>query len=615
MNGGCLPLILLAVFGIPSCVVSQPSQFETCRQPFRCGGDISYPFYGGDRPVWCGAVGYEMSCRDDVPLINTSSLTYRVLDIDDRARTLRVARDDLWSGLCAQTPQLRNTTIETTLFNFYQPSNDQNISLIYGCTAPPLPTLPPNQFECSSSAAFFFIRAVALTSSITCAGPEVTVRVTESAATGLESNPSIGLLQTSLQGGFSIQWSVDNQNCQRCSGSGGACGSNVTSGSFVCYCANNASFPSTCTIGSSVCALALFLSIYFGKNRILQYLRKNSSSNSNVEQFLLNHASLSQKRYSYYEIKKMTKFFKDKVGQGGYGIVYKGELLDGQPVAVKVLTDPHDDDAQEFINEVASISETSHVNIVRLLGFCFERKKRALVYEFMPNKSLDKFIYSRPGCSLLGLDKLHVIALGVARGLEYMHTGCNTRILHFDIKPQNILLDEDFCPKISDFGLAKLFKKKQSKISLLGTRGTIGYIAPEVFSRNFGVVSHKSDVYSYGMMLLEMVGAKEMPKTTEPIIQSSESDFHESVYELVLAKKENIDDLMRDEKQESKMKMLMVGVWCIQTAPSDRPSISKVVEMLQGSVQSIEMPPKPSFPSALLLDSLQFSSSIHIETQ
>ncbi|KAL1536938.1 hypothetical protein AAHA92_29509 [Salvia divinorum] len=254
MKGGFLPLFLLVLFGIPSCVVSQQNQLETCSQLFRCGGsvgDIPYPFYGGDRPVWCGAAGYEMSCRDDVPLITISSLTYRVLAINDQARTLRVARDDLWSGLCAQTPQLRNTTIETTLFNFYQPSNDQNISLIYGCTAPPLPTLPPNQFECSSSAAFFFIRAVALTSSITCAGPEVTVRVTESAATGLESNPSIGLLQTSLQGGFSIQWSVDNQNCQRCSGSGGACGSNVTSGSFVCYCANNASFPSTCPNGNN----------------------------------------------------------------------------------------------------------------------------------------------------------------------------------------------------------------------------------------------------------------------------------------------------------------------------------------------------------------------------
>ncbi|XP_012840971.1 PREDICTED: probable receptor-like protein kinase At5g39020 [Erythranthe guttata] len=105
------------------------------------------------------------------------------------------------------------------------------------------------------------------------------------------------------------------------------------------------------------------------------------------------------------------------------------------------------------------------------------------------------------------MDKLYEIAVGVAKGLQYLHTGCNTRIVHFDIKPQNILLDDDFSPKISDFGLAKLCKKKQSILSVIGARGTIGYIAPEIFSRNFGGASHKSDVYSYGMMILEMVGA------------------------------------------------------------------------------------------------------------
>ncbi|KAK6151000.1 hypothetical protein DH2020_015932 [Rehmannia glutinosa] len=223
---------------------------------------------------------------------------------------------------------------------------------------------------------------------------------------------------------------------------------------------------------------------------------------------------IAPKRYNYNEIKNITKSFTDKLGQEGYGIVYKGNLPDGQIVAVKVLTETGDN-AEDFINEVASISRTSHVNIVNLLGFCHDRKKRALVYEFMPNKSLDKFISKNGSLSPnedLEWEKLYEIAVGVARGLEYLHRGCNTRIVHFDIKPQNILLDEDFCPKISDFGLAKLFKKKQSIISMLGARGTIGYIAPEVFSRNFGVVSHKSDVYSYGMMLLEMAGAKRLLK-------------------------------------------------------------------------------------------------------
>ncbi|KAH6803681.1 PR5-like receptor kinase [Perilla frutescens var. frutescens] len=346
----------------------------------------------------------------------------------------------------------------------------------------------------------------------------------------------------------------------------------------------------------------------------LRYVDQESN-NQNVEKFLLAHGSLAPKRYSYNEIKKMTNSFKDKLGQGGYGIVYKGELPDGQLVAVKVLTEIHEN-AEEFINEVASISRTSHVNIVNLLGFCYQSKKRALVYEFMPNKSLDKFIYKRgltdSECSL-EMDKLYEIALGVARGLEYLHRGCNTRIVHFDIKPQNILLDEDFCPKISDFGLAKLFKQKQSKISMFGTRGTIGYIAPEVFSRNFGVVSHKSDVYSYGMMLIEIAEAGKLVEI-EPI-QSSENYFPEKIYEHVLLKVKNLDDLLTDEKEETEIKMVMVGLWCIQTAPSDRPSMSKVVEMLEGSLQSIQIPPKPFFSSPKLLGPLQFSSSINMDTE
>ncbi|CAA0807005.1 PR5-like receptor kinase [Striga hermonthica] len=344
--------------------------------------------------------------------------------------------------------------------------------------------------------------------------------------------------------------------------------------------------------------------------------RLRGHHNLNVETFLLQHGSLALKRYKYSEIKKMTKSLSEKLGQGGYGSVYKGKLPDGFLVAVKVLTDTNSN-GEEFINEVASISRTSHVNIVNLLGFCFDTQNSTLVYEYMPNKSLDKYI-ADGSLDRLDIETLYKIALGVAKGLEYLHTGCNTRIVHFDIKPQNILLDQDFCPKISDFGLAKLCKKKQSLVSVLGTRGTPGYIAPEVFSRNFGGVSHKSDVYSYGMMVLEMAGANALIVGQSDNTQSSENYFPDGIYERV------IDDVTRmsadgititTHEDVTSRKMLLVGFWCIQTNPSDRPPISMVVEMLEGSFQSIQIPPKPVlFTPALPVLQGSSSFSSYVET-
>ncbi|KAJ4971924.1 hypothetical protein NE237_005023 [Protea cynaroides] len=212
------------------------------------------------------------------------------------------------------------------------------------------------------------------------------------------------------------------------------------------------------------------------------YLRRKLSSDrntQNVKDFLKDYGSLAPRRYSYSDIKKKTNSFKEKLGQGG---VFKGKLSNGHLVAVKVLNHSKSN-GEEFINEVASISRTSHVNVVSLLGFCFDGSKRALIYEFMSNGSLEKFIYKT--CPHLGWERLYQVAIGVAKGLEYLHRGCNTRILHFDIKPHNSLLDEDFCPKISDFGLVKLCLRKDSIISMTDARGTIGYIAPKVFSRNF----------------------------------------------------------------------------------------------------------------------------------
>ncbi|GAU37792.1 hypothetical protein TSUD_158730 [Trifolium subterraneum] len=303
----------------------------------------------------------------------------------------------------------------------------------------------------------------------------------------------------------------------------------------------------------------------------------------------------------------MTNSFRDKLGQGGYGVVYKASLPDGRQVAVKVINESKGN-GEEFINEVASISRTSHVNIVSLLGFCYENK-RALIYEFMSKGSLDKFILKR-GCpdAICSMDwnTMYQIAIGIARGLEYLHQGCISRILHLDIKPENILLDEDFCPKISDFGLAKICQRKDSIVSMLGTRGTIGYIAPEVFSRTYGGVSHKSDVYSYGMLILEMIGGRKNYDTGGSC--TSEMYFPDWIYKDLEQGNNNLENSLAnsDEKNDMVRKIIMVSLWCIQINPSDRPSMSKVIEMLQGPLQLVSYPPK-SFLHSPEVPSLQTS--------
>ncbi|GKV47341.1 hypothetical protein SLEP1_g54247 [Rubroshorea leprosula] len=316
---------------------------------------------------------------------------------------------------------------------------------------------------------------------------------------------------------------------------------------------------------------------------------------NDIEAFLRSNGRLAPKRYSFKDVKKMTNKFRDKLGEGGFGAVYKGKLSDGCQVAVKVLNKMKDN-GESFMNEVASISRTSHVNIVTLLGFCFEGHQRALVYKFMQNGSLEKFIHQENPLNAdnqLKRETLYNIAVGIAKGLEYLHRGCNMRILHFDIKPHNILLDDDLCPKISDFGLAKLCPRKESMVSMTDARGTIGYIAPEVFFRSIGRVSHKSDVYSYGMMVLEMVGERENINAKS---DHSSEYFPQWIYRrLELDEEPGIWSITNEDDKERARKMTIVGLWCIQTNPSDRPPMCRVLQMLQGNLNSLEIPPKPFF--------------------
>ncbi|KAK4259635.1 hypothetical protein QN277_005947 [Acacia crassicarpa] len=320
---------------------------------------------------------------------------------------------------------------------------------------------------------------------------------------------------------------------------------------------------------------------------ILRWRRRHQSYYDNVEDFLQNNSNLMPIKYSYSEIKKMTNSFKHKLGEGGYGYVYKGKLRSNRDVAVKLLGKSKSN-AQDFISEVATIGRIHHVNVVQLIGFCAERNKQALVYEFMSNGSLDKYIFSeKQGNTPINYEKIFNISLGIARGIEYLHRGCDMQILHFDIKPHNILLDENFNPKVSDFGLAKLYPLDNSIVSLTNARGTFGYMAPEFLYKNFGGISHKSDVYSFGMLLMEMAGRR---KNSNVIEHSWQTYFAKWVYDQF---EESIEESnITGEERGITKKMIIIASHCIQMYPNDRPSMKNVIEMLEGEIELQEaLPP------------------------
>ncbi|KAF7147907.1 hypothetical protein RHSIM_Rhsim03G0204000 [Rhododendron simsii] len=341
-------------------------------------------------------------------------------------------------------------------------------------------------------------------------------------------------------------------------------------------------------IGAAVAARVLCVPCVFWF-LVIKFRRRHLSTFDSIEGFLRSQNNLAPIRYSYSDIKRMTNGFRDKLGEGGYGSVYKGKLRSGPPIAVKMLSKPKAN-GQEFINEVATIGRIHHLNVVQLIGYCAERSKRALVYDFMPNGSLEKYISSTDAKLSLSSKQMFEISLGVARGIGYLHQGCDMQILHFDIKPHNILLDENFTPKVSDFGLAKLYPTDESTITMTAARGTLGYMAPELFYKNIGGVSYKADIYSFGMLLMELACRR---RNWNSSANSSQVFFPSWVYDQFAEGKNLQIGETTEEESEMVKKMMLVALWCIQMRPSDRPSMNKVVEMLEGNLELLHTPSKP----------------------
>ncbi|KAJ9559383.1 hypothetical protein OSB04_013997 [Centaurea solstitialis] len=291
-------------------------------------------------------------------------------------------------------------------------------------------------------------------------------------------------------------------------------------------------------------------------------------------------------RFTYQELVEATNGFEDELGRGAFGVVYKG-VIGENTVAVKKLNRVVQDGEKEFQTEVNAIARTHHKNLVQLRGYCDDGEQRLLSYEYMNNGTLAAFLFGEMKPSW---KQRSYIAVGVAKGLAYLHEECSTQIIHCDIKPQNILLDEYYNAKISDFGLAKLLMLNQSHTNT-GIRGTKGYVAPEWF-RN-APVTVKVDVYSFGVLLLEIVSCRKSVKEYEIDDENEAVILTDWVWDCYQEK--GLDLVVEDDSEalddvKKVTTFVKVGLWCVQENPSLRPTMREVVQMLEGVVEVKEPP-------------------------
>ncbi|CAL5342857.1 unnamed protein product [Camellia sinensis] len=325
--------------------------------------------------------------------------------------------------------------------------------------------------------------------------------------------------------------------------------------------------------------LGAFFVVFFVVASCIFYFKKKQES-EDFDEFFVDQVPGIPTRFSYEELRAMTSNFNDKLGEGGFGSVFQGTLSNGTKVAVKRLNG-FGQVKKSFLAEVETIGSIHHVNLVRLIGFCAEKSYRLLVYEYMSNGSLDTWIFRRHQELTLGWQSRRNIILDIAKGLTYLHEECRQKIFHLDVKPQNILLDEYFNAKISDFGLSKLIDKDQSQVETM-MRGTPGYLAPEWLNL---IITEKVDVYSFGVVVLEMLCGRKNLDRSQP-----EEDMHLlSLFKRKVEEERLLDivDKYNDDMQTNRaevVEMMRVAMWCLQSDFSRRPSMSVVVKVLEGSI-------------------------------
>ncbi|EES08788.1 cysteine-rich receptor-like protein kinase 10 [Sorghum bicolor] len=342
--------------------------------------------------------------------------------------------------------------------------------------------------------------------------------------------------------------------------------------------------PSVVAIAASM-AMCLFCWRRRTKSKRSRSFGSHMESIESIESLLIDLPTLRLATNNFAE--------NNKLGEGGFGSVYKGTLPSSQEIAVKRLSHSSRQGIGELKNELVLIAKLQHKNLVRLVGVCLQEDEKLLVYEYLPNRSLDTFLFDSERRKGLGWGTRFTIINGVARGLQYLHEDSQLKIVHRDLKASNVLLDADMNPKISDFGLARLFEGDQSQETTKRVVGTYGYMAPEYALR--GQYSIKSDIYSFGVLILEIITGR---RNSDSYSSDEAVDLPSLVWEHWRMKSimEIIDPYLRSASSEDEIvRCIHIGLLCVQEDPLDRPTISSISIMFDGNTVPSQAPARPAF--------------------
>ncbi|XP_042044558.1 uncharacterized protein LOC121790392 [Salvia splendens] len=343
--------------------------------------------------------------------------------------------------------------------------------------------------------------------------------------------------------------------------------------------------PAGATLLFAACAIIIFIR-----------RRTKRSSAYKIAESADDICNVESLQYDFRSIRVATNDFADanKLGQGGFGAVYKGKLQTGQEIAVKRLSKDSTQGNVEFKNEVSLVAKLQHRNLVKLLGFSMEGTERVLIYEFVPNASLDKFIFDPVKSLQLDWNRRYMILRGVAKGLLYLHEDSRLRIIHRDLKASNILLDGDMNPNIADFGMARLFKQDETQGNTSKIAGTYGYMSPEYAMH--GMYSNKSDVYSFGVLVLEILSGQRSAcikneENGEDLLAITWKKWSEGTAA------DMIDPVVRNGtgSERDMVRCIHIGLLCVQENATMRPTMASVGQMLGRTKMSLPVPSEPAF--------------------